>query len=130
MSEGHRELITWILGTGMTVAVIIGMATKFILLPYLREHLVNPMKQVEKQVSENNHTNKTPTILDKIDEVQDSVSDIRQEMNAMSRMYEGHMSWSERWVQLIEREIEFIKQHRREHQQNLDRERDRNHDAE
>lgn len=106
METSTREAITWTLGTIVTVCVIIGLAVKFVLMPYLREHLITPVKQVEKQVSENHHSNAQPTVLDRIDDVQQSVK-------AVARVLEGHMEWSEQWVELIERELELT---RRENQ--------------
>ena len=108
MSPETRDLISWILGTTVTLSVIIGLVVKFVLMPYLREHLVKPMKQVEKQVSENHHSNKKPTVLDRIDDVQRSVEEMRTEMKGMASMYEGHITWSEKWVNLVERELDFV----------------------
>lgn len=109
MSAETRDLISWILGTTVSLSIIIGLIVKFILMPYLRDHLVRPMKQVEKQVSENHHSNKNPTVLDRIDDVQQDVKALRAEMAGMARMYEGHLNWSERWVGLIERELDLVK---------------------
>jgi len=109
MNSDTRELITWILGTTISLSVLIGLAVKFVLMPYLYDHLVKPMKQVEKQVSENHHSNKVPTVLDRIDDVQKTVEEMREEMKGMALMYEGHMTWSEKWVNLVERELDFVK---------------------
>ncbi len=109
MNSDTRELITWILGTTISLSIVIGLAVKFVLMPYLRDHLVTPMKQVEKQVSENHHSNKVPTVLDRIDDVQQAVDDMRSEIKTMATMYEGHIQWSERWVSLVEREVDHLK---------------------
>lgn len=100
MDSGTREAITWTLGTLLTVFAVLGVLVRYVLLPYLREHLIAPVKQVEKQVTENHHSNSTPTVLDRIDDVQ-------QEVRVLGRMLEGHMDWSERWVNLIERELDL-----------------------
>jgi len=109
MNSDARELVTWILGTTISLSVLVGLAVRFVLMPYLRDHLVKPMKQVEKQVSENHHSNKVPTVLDRIDDVQKAVNDMRGEMKTMAGMYEGHIQWSERWVSLVEREVDHLK---------------------
>lgn len=120
MSAETRELISWVLGTTISLSIVIGLITKFVMMPYLREHLVKPMKQVEKQVSENHHSNKVPTVLDRIDDVQSAVDEMREEMKGMATMYEGHLSWSERWVNLVEREIDFIKHSITQHMNHKD----------
>lgn len=109
MSPETRDLVTWILGTTLSISAIIGLVVKFVLMPYLRNHLVEPMKQVEKQVSENHHSNLKPTVLDRIDDVQQSVQEMRSEIQVMSSMYEGHVNWSEKWSGLVERELDFVK---------------------
>lgn len=109
MSPETRDVITWILGTAVTASVLIGLGTKFVLMPYLKEHLISPMKQVEKQVTENHHSNSVPTVLDRIDDVQEAVEDLRREMRGMASMYEGHVNWSDRWVSLIERELDHLR---------------------
>lgn len=105
MDASTRESITWTLGTIIAVFVILGVVVRLVLVPYLREHLITPVKQVEKQVTENHHSNAQPTVLDRIDDVQQSVK-------ALAGVLEGHMTWSERWTDLIEREIDLV---RREH---------------
>lgn len=102
MNASTRDTITWILGTGLSLAAVLGISVRFILLPYMREHLVQPMKQVQKQVTENHHHNAEPTVLDRIDDVQQSVG-------ALTRVIDGHLDWSEKWVDLIEREIALLR---------------------
>lgn len=117
MDQSTRELISWTLGTLATGFTIMGVLVNFVLMPYLREHLVKPMKTVEKQVTENHHSNRLPTVLDRLDDVQNEVKSLAQQMKIagdeirdMSTMYEGHISWSDRWVDLIERELDQLKQ--------------------
>ncbi|MBB3041230.1 hypothetical protein [Nocardioides soli] len=105
MDAGTREAITWTLGTLIAGFAILGVLVRLVLLPYLREHLIAPVKQVEKQVSENHHSNEPPTVLDRLDDVQ-------QEVKVLGRMLEGHMEWSERWVKLIEREVDVARRDR------------------
>lgn len=109
MSAETRETISWVLGTSISVSILIGLLIKFVLMPYLREHLVKPMKQVEKQVTENHHSNAKPTMLDRFDDIEKAIAEVRRDMHTMAGMYEGHVSWSERWTALIERELDFVK---------------------
>lgn len=116
MSAETRDLITWTLGTMVTSIVLIGIGARYILLPWLREHLVAPMKQVEKQVTENHHSNKNPTVLDRIDDVQNEVMALARELAVASeerqeirQAFRAHTNWSERWVSLIEREMDVLR---------------------
>lgn len=122
MSE-VQTTITWSLGTLVTLVTLSGLATKFILVPYLREHLVKPMDLVRKQVTENHHSNTRPTVLDRLDDVQNEVMALgrqvgdvgRQvdaataERRALRRMHDEHRAWSSRWTRLIERELELLR---------------------
>jgi len=98
MSEEARGLITWLLATTITAATLVGLSVKFILLPYLRDHLVDPMKQVKKQVTENHHSNTVPTVLDRID-------DVSKQVGSLGEVVAEHMRWSEEWVRRIESDV-------------------------
>lgn len=88
MDSDTRDLITWTLGTALSLAALVGLGVRFILMPYLREHLVKPMALVQKQVTENSHHNAVPTVLDRID-------DVRQEVATLNETLEDHMAYSE-----------------------------------
>lgn len=75
-----QQQITWTLGTIIALSTVLGLAVRLILLPYLREHLVKPMRQVEKQVTENHHSNPKPTILDRLDDIERAVVNTQAEM--------------------------------------------------
>jgi hypothetical protein len=77
-----------------SVIVFVGLAVRFVLVPYLRDHLVQPVQEVKRQVTENSHANAEPTLPDLID-------DVRGEVRALSRVLEGHMSSSDRWLDVV-----------------------------
>ena len=115
MSPETRELITWTLGTILATAAVVGLVGKWILLPYLREHLVKPVAHVREQVQNSHSTN----LRDDIDALRSSVDEAvtearaaRVEMRAVAAMYEGHVQWSERWVALMERELDALRDSR------------------
>ena len=66
------------------VLTLLGLAVRYVLLPWLEAHLVKPMRQVEKQVSENHHSNDSPTVLDRFD-------DLSNEVRALASVIEGHI---------------------------------------
>jgi len=105
MDASTRDAITWTLCTIIAVFAILGVIVRLVLVPYLREHLITPVKQVEKQVTENHHSNETPTVLDRIDDVQTAIK-------ALAHAFDGHLDWSESWTKLIEREIDLVRRER------------------
>lgn len=105
MDASTRDGITFTLGTFVTICTIIALAVKFILLPWLREHLVAPVAETRRQVSENNHANPEPTLPDRIE---DLATDIR----ALTHVMDQHLSWSDRWSALVEREVDQLRRER------------------
>ncbi len=90
------------------VLALIGLVVRFVLLPYLREHLIVPVKDTHKQVTENHHTNERPTVLDRIDDVSNQVREntaetraARGEARALARMFDGHLEWSQNEVDAL-----------------------------
>jgi hypothetical protein len=88
------DLIALLVGglTAVTLAFgLVGLAVRYALLPWLREHLVIPVNQVKKQVTENHHANETPTIPDRIDDVAVQVFDASLQIASLARMFDGHL---------------------------------------
>jgi hypothetical protein len=102
MNADTRDLITWTLGTVLSLSAVLGLLVRYLLLPYLREHLVRPVAQVKKQVTENHHSNAHPTVMDRID-------DVHTEVRTLGSLWEAHMEWSDRWTALIQREIDDLR---------------------
>ena len=109
MTGDWRELITWIISTTLALAALAGLMVRWVLLPYLREHLLKPMQRVEHQVSVNNHTSDVPTMLDKIDDLHGEVRELRAEqlrtrsdLSDLSRQVGDHLLRSESWSAEVE----------------------------
>lgn len=89
--------------TAFTVALLLGLMVRYVLVPYLRDHLVKPVEDVRAQVSDNHHaTAETPTLPDRIE-------DVHTEVRALARVMDVHMSWSEEKSALVDRELSLIK---------------------
>lgn len=89
--------------TALTVLGILGLAVRFVLLPYLRDHLVGPVKEVQKQVTENHHaTPEQPTLPDKLD-------DLATQLRALAHVMDVHMEWSEEQVNITNRKIKALR---------------------
>lgn len=118
MDSSTRDAIQWACGTFLTVCAIVGLGVKFVLLPWLRDHLVQPVRQVHRQVAENGHANeKHPTIPDrledlaeKVDEATDAHKVQARDMSALTRVLDEHLRWSDRWVDVVDRELELLKE--------------------
>lgn len=95
MDESTREGVTWVLGTLISLCVLAGLAVRFVLLPWLRDHLTGPVRDVQRQVSENHHKHTPPTLPDRIDSLSTDV-------NSLTRVLEGHMATGDRWLEHIE----------------------------
>lgn len=90
MSE-PLTLIVGVLTAATLLLGLIGLAVRYALLPWLREHLVEPVEHVKKQVTENHHANAMPTLPDRIDDVAQQVFDASLQVSALARMFDGHL---------------------------------------
>jgi hypothetical protein len=109
MDQASRDVITWTLGTFITVCTIVALATRFILLPYMRDHLVDPVKEVRKQVTENHHaTFEQPTLPDRLE-------DLHSEVRGLARVMDVHMQWSETEHEVMHRKLRALRKTIRRH---------------
>lgn len=102
MDQQARDATTFLLGTFITLCVIVGLAVRYVLVPYLREHLIAPVQETHKQVTENHHQSPaSPTLPDRIE-------DLATDVRALTRVMDEHLRWSDRWTGLFERRLEVI----------------------
>lgn len=98
-----------LLGVVLALLALLGLAVRYVLVPYLRDHLVGPVQETHKQVTQNRHANPEPTLLDRLDDVHDdvrrladTVAAVQAVANAAARSTAGahrrldqHMSWAD-----------------------------------
>jgi hypothetical protein len=89
-------------GLAVALCVLLGYFAKFVAVPYLREHLFDPVKETRHQVTVNGHVSRDPTLLDKVDSLQKDNDDIRADLATAARMFEGHIDrsageWGRLW---------------------------------
>ena len=108
MTSDTRETWTFLLGTIISLSLIIGMAVRWVLMPYLREHLLGPVQETNRQVTENTGDSPQPTVLD-------AIHDVQRDVKALSVVMDEHMSWSERYTRATERKFRRIRQMIRQH---------------
>jgi len=103
MDAQSRDVVTWILGTLLALGTLVAGLVRFMLLPYLREHLVEPLHETRAQVTENSHAepHDQPTVMDRLDDVQTDVK-------AISHVMDVHMDWSERKVKRTDRKLKRL----------------------
>lgn len=110
------DIIALLVGglTAVTLSFgLIGLGVRYALLPWLREHLVNPVSEVKKQVTENQHANEVPTIPDRIDDVSQQVFDSSLQIAVLARMFEGHLEQTAEESDAVWEAIERLRE--REH---------------
>lgn len=98
MSTDTRDAIVATVTIVLGVSSIIGLLVRYALLPYLQLHLVKPVAEVRKQVTENSHRNAEPTVLDKLD-------DLATDVHTLSRVMDGHLQASDDWLTHINHEL-------------------------
>lgn len=69
------------------VSAIVGLVVRWALLPYLREQLVKPVQETHRQVTPHDRPggDAEPTIVDRLDDVQTTVSEVRAEVEAIAK---------------------------------------------
>lgn len=101
MDASTREGVTWVLGTLISLCVLGGLVVRFVLLPWLRDHLTDPVRDVQRQVSENHHKHTPPTLPDRI-------GNLSTDVNSLARVLEGHMATGDRWLEHIEESLSML----------------------
>jgi hypothetical protein len=81
---------------------LLGAAVKWVLLPDIERELISPVKQTHHQVTVNHHSSDTPTVLDRLDDVQDEIRSVRGDLsthllNAERAQTEGHREAQRMW---------------------------------
>lgn len=109
MDQNTRDILSFLVGTTLTILIITGLAVRYILVPYLRDQLITPVSETHKQVTENSHHNEQPTVMDRISDVDTAVGAVRVDVKALAHVMDEHMMWSDRWTDLWEREIQSLK---------------------
>lgn len=101
-------------GGAISVLILLGLAVKYVLVPYLERTLIRPVHDTHRQLSVNKHESDPPTMRDLVDTAIAKV-------DTLGRMFDGHLDWSqgetdrlwrsnERLEELIERLREGRKQ--------------------
>lgn len=104
-----------VIGIALGIGTLVGILIRYMLVPFLAEKFVL-LEETHKQVSENRHSNETPTVLDRIEEVKTQSDRIealavksQEEVKSIARrfgeMFDGHIEWSQREVDAVWAEL-------------------------
>jgi cell division septum initiation protein DivIVA len=91
------------------VLTLIGLAVRWVLLPYIRSQVVLPIRQINRQVAPTDSDWKSepmPTVMGQLEEVVQEVRQTREENRAavdaareevrqLGYMFDGHLEWSQ-----------------------------------
>lgn len=103
MDAQSRDTVTFVLASMVSLCILVGLATRYILVPYLRDNLMKPVAETHKQVTENHHADDdNRTVLDRID-------DVAIQVKAVANVMDVHMDWSEKQVRSTDRRLRRLK---------------------
>lgn len=89
------RLIGEVLALTLAVCALLGIAWRVVILPNLRTHLFEPVRDTRRQVTENKHANRIPTLVDKIDDLENHVELVALNQLAILRRLGAHIGESE-----------------------------------
>lgn len=91
--------MTFLLTSFTTLLVLVGLAVRYVLMPYLREHLIQPVKETHEQVTVNAHqADNGPTLPDRLD-------DLSTDVGTLTNVLDRHVAWSIAEHERIDREL-------------------------
>ena len=93
--EDVLETLGAMLGVVAGVFIIVGVLWRWVVLPNLREQLLKPIRETNRQVTENKHTNAAPTVLDRIHDLEALVEAVGLNQHAILRRLGRHIGESE-----------------------------------
>lgn len=62
----HLQVVATVFAATVAACTLIGLAVRYVLVPYLDEKLIKPLEETHRQVSVNGGQNNPPTLLDKV----------------------------------------------------------------
>lgn len=99
LNNQSQDTVTFLLTTLLALCALTSLVVKFVLIPYLREHLLSPVRETHQQVTENGHVDPgTPTLPDRLATISEKQQTIQTVLNR-------HVAWSIAEHQRIDREL-------------------------
>lgn len=96
------DRVAAVLGLVLSTLALVGLAVRFILVPYLRENLVKPIQRTEHAVRANGHRDpENPTMRDQFSDVltelrglREDVAEVKSDVNDVKSAQIQHLAWS------------------------------------
>lgn len=88
------ETVGAVLAVVVTAFAVVGVIWRFVMLPNLREQLLRPVEETRRQVMDNKHVNRKPTILDRLDDVEQTLEAIGLNQTSLMRQIGEHVGES------------------------------------
>jgi hypothetical protein len=88
------ETVGAVLAVVVTAFAVVGALWRFVILPNLREQLLRPVEETRRQVMENKHVNRKPTLLDRLDDVEQTLEAIGLNQTALMKQIGDHVGES------------------------------------
>lgn len=91
MSKDTAELLAAVTTTACSVMVLVGLAVRFVLFPWLKDHLIGPLLA------------RLDSITASVESVTEKVGDVTRDLGIASTMFEGHIErsgdeWGRMWA--------------------------------
>lgn len=97
-----------IAGASLSICGLAGLAVRYVLVPYLREHVVVPVQETHRQVTQNRHESNVPTVVDRIDDLREQIDHLgstivatqavanaaARSSSAAHRRVDDHLTWA------------------------------------
>lgn len=106
MNAQSQDTVTFLLSTLTALLVLTGLAVRFVLLPWLRDHLVDPVQQTHQQVSANGRDTEPPTLPDRL-------ADLQSDVSVLTRLLDTHVEWSTEEHDRLDKALEELVKQRR-----------------
>lgn len=98
MTEAGRavlEVAGALVGLALGLIALIAIGARLVLLPWIRTHLTEPVKETNRQVTVNGHQSRDPTLKDSVHTLQEQYVELRRDIATAAFMFEGHIQASE-----------------------------------
>ncbi len=128
VTDEHLETIGRILAVIIGTSTVLGIGAKYVLLPWIKSNLVDPVNEVNKQVTVNNHVSDPATLLDTVHNVEDKLDNLEKTVHKIALdaahigaatgvikgMWDHHLEWSAEEVRRLWHAIETLQIRRKD----------------
>lgn len=102
MNAQSQDTVTFLLSTLTGVLILAGLAVRFVLLPWLKDHLVDPVQRTHEEVSGDGDGT-----------LSEKVGDLQSDVHVLTRLLDTHVEWSSGEHDRLDRALEELMKQRR-----------------